>query len=296
MSDLNAKPIQMGTSLAVPAVRSNPSQLMATLIEWITQKVVTDKKSQVVPRARAALSLITHLQENDPKIESWIYNICRNMLHSYLEYFLGLIKGAEQIEERIDIDRHGLQRMYQVLSTGQGVVLAGVHSCGYDYCIYSLNQYLPCIQILSKANPTGGKKLMLLLRKLTRTLITPLSVSTIRKAAHRLQSGGIVAVAIDMPVDNGERFQFFNQSTPLTNAHARMAVKNGAAMFLVYTRRMRSGQYRIDVQEVTKPEDCCHKKELVSAWAQRSYQQLEHFILRWPDAWYGSTFELFPQA
>jgi lauroyl/myristoyl acyltransferase len=189
-----------------------------------------------------------------------------------------------------------LARIRRVLAGGHGVVLAGAHTCGFDHAVYSLNHHLPGIQVLSKANPTGGNRFMYYLRKLNNILITPISVSALKEAIGRLRSGGVVAVAIDLPIPNGDCFQFFGQECFLTDAHTRMAVKSGAAIFLVYTRRTPSGQYQIKFQEVKRPGHCPNKKALIASWAQQSYRQVEGFILRWPEAWYGTTFDLFPQA
>lgn len=270
--------------------------LLNILIENITHLLVTHKNSKVVPKTRKNLSLVTCLPENDPQIEQWIRTICRNMLYSYLELFFGLAGGTQNISEKIDVDRKELQQIYQVLASGKGVVLAGTHTCGFDHAVYALNEYLPNIQILSKANPSGGTKLMYLLRRLHNIIVTPLSVSALKRAIQRLKSGGVVAVAIDIPIDNSEYYNFFNQDTHLTDAHTRLAVKSGAKIFLVYTRRNSSGRYQIKLQEVKQPKNYPDKKALISAWAQKSYQQVEHFILRWPEAWYGFTFDLFPHS
>jgi lauroyl/myristoyl acyltransferase len=137
---------------------------------------------------------------------------------------------------------------------------------------------------------------MYYLRKLHNIIITPISIPALKDAIGRLRTGGIVAVAIDLPVPNGECFKFFDQDCFLTNAHTRMAVKSGALIFLAYTLRTPSGQYMVKLQEVKQPSNCPGKKDLVAAWAQQSYRQVEQIILRWPDAWYGTSFDLFHQA
>jgi lauroyl/myristoyl acyltransferase len=296
MKENMANILQYRKSVSFAPNKLSIAVLLNILIEKITHLIVTQKNSRVVPKTRKNLSLVTHLPENDPQIEQWIRKICRNMLFSYLELFRGLAGGQQKISEKIDVDRKELQCIYQVLSSGKGVILAGIHTCGFDHAIYALNDYLPKIQILSKANPTGGTKLMYLLRKLHNILITPLSVSALKKAVLRLRSGGLVAVAIDIPIDSSEGYKFFNQDAHLTDAHTRLAVKSGAKIFLVYTRRTSSGRYQIKFQEVKQPENHQDKKVLISAWAQKSYQQVEYFILRWPEAWYGSTFDLFTQV
>ena len=295
MNEFNAKLFHLGSSLSIPRNKIFTSLAADYLIELIAQQVVTNKKSRVVPRARKNLSMVTQLSEDNPQIEIWIKTIYRNMLYSYLEYFRGLMGKMDKMIKSVDVDRQALQRIYQILSSGSGVVLAGAHTCGYDHCIHTLKEYLPSIQILSKAKPTGGTRLMYHLRKLNNIAITPLSVTTLRKAMNRLKSGGIVAVAIDMPVKNGDKFRFFNQYTTLTNAHTRLAVHSGAKLVLVYTRRTNSDRYRLEFQEVRQPKKFLHKKDLITSWAQKSYQQFERFLVRWPEAWYGSTFDLFPQ-
>lgn len=262
------------------------------MIGKITDLVVNYKNSRVVPKVRKNLALVTHRQQDDPQIEHWMREMCQNMLCSYVDLFSGLLKGTQTISQNIDVDRKDLQDIYQALANGHGVVLAGTHTCGFDQAMFALNDYLPNIQILSKANPTGGTRLMYFLRKLNNITITPISVSALRHAIQRLHSGGVVAIAIDMPVQTGNNFKFFNQNIHLTDAHVRMAEKSGAEIFLVYSRRRQSGHYQIKLQRVRKPENCPKKKDLIASWTQKSYQQVEKFILRWPEAWYGFTFDL----
>jgi lauroyl/myristoyl acyltransferase len=269
--------------------------LYRNLVEKISQLYVAYQKHKVVPKARKNLSLIAQLPEDDPQITGWINTISQNVIYSYIELFLDLIRGTDYLNKKIEIDHKALEKLREVLANGYGVVLAGTHTSGFDHAVFSLNYHLPGIQVLSKANPTGGNRLMYYLRKVHNILVTPISVSALREAIKRLRAAGVVAVAIDLPIPNGDYYKFFGQDCPLTDAHTRMAVKSGARIFLVYTRRTPSGRYQIKLQEVKPPKNCPNKKSLIATWAQKSYQQVEEFILQWPDAWYGTTFDLFSQ-
>ncbi len=238
-------------------------------------------------------SLILDLPKQDPQIDLYIRSIYRNLVDNYLDFFSVIIKDPEKINSCVEIDRSTIQEIYRILGSGTGVILAGVHTFGYDHCILAMNEFLPRIQILGNPNPTKGRKLMHQLRKLNRINVTPLSFSSLRHAIVRLKSGGIVAIAIDLPIKNREQFVFFNRLTCLTDAHTRLAVQTGARIFLFYSHRIENGKYRGEFQEVLPPKNCENKKDLVSAWAQKSYQQVEYFIREWPDAWHGITFDLF---
>jgi lauroyl/myristoyl acyltransferase len=266
------------------------------LVEKVSDLLISNNWLKATPTVRRNLSLITQLPEDDPRIEDWTNKLCQNVIFSYAELFLDIVKGPQQLNKKIVVDQNGLEKIRQTLACGHGVVLAGTHTCGFDHAVHGLNHYLPGIQVLSKADPTGRNRFMYFLRKMHKIIITPISLSALREAIERLRSGGVVAVAIDLPVSNGEQFQFFDQDCLLTNAHTRMAVKSGAKVFLVYTRRTPSGDYQINFQEVKQPPNCQTKKNLINTWAQKSYWQVEKFILQWPDAWYGTSFDLFPKA
>lgn len=283
---------------SLPAVPPLPSgkSIFRLLVERISHLIVSYSNLKLVRKVRKNLSLVTQLPEDAPQITGWVRQIFQNIIYSYVELFLDLAKGTHSLSQRIDVDHKGLERIRRQLAAGRGVVLAGTHTCGFDHAVYSFNHYLPGIQVLSKANPTGGTRFMYFLRKMHNILITPISVSALKDAIHRLRSGGVVAVAIDLPVPSGDRFRFFNQECLLTDAHTRLAVKSGAAIFLVYTRRTPAGRYQVKFQEVVQPAGCPNKRELITAWAQQSYRQVEPLILRWPEAWYGTTFDLFPNA
>jgi lauroyl/myristoyl acyltransferase len=296
MKEISQSTQIMNSSLSTVQSLPTGKSFYRNLVEKISDLVIFYKKSNVVPKVRNNLSLITQLPEDDPQITKWIRELCQNVIYSYVELFLDLGKGTNNLSQKIEIDDKGLEQIRQELASGHGVVLAGAHTCGFDHAVHGLNHYLPGIQVLSKANPSGNNRFMYYLRKVHKIMITPICLSALREAIGRLRKGGVVAVAIDLPVPNGENLKFFGQKCLLTTAHTRMAVKSGATIFLVYTRRTPTGQYQIKFQEVKRPLSCHKKKELITAWAQKSYQQVEQFILRWPEAWYGTTFDLFPMA
>jgi lauroyl/myristoyl acyltransferase len=249
-----------------------------------------------IPRIRRNLSLITQIPGDDPRINQWTNSICQNMIYSYIELFLDLGKGIHSLLKKVQVDHQDLERIRQEAARGRGVVLTGIHTCGSDHGMYCINHYLPGIQLLSKANPNSRNRFMSYLRKLHHILITPISIPALKDAISRLRSGGIVGVAIDIPIPSGDCFEFFEQNCFLTTAHTRMAVYSGAVIFLVHTLRTPSGQYQVRFQQVKQPSNCPNKSDLITTWAQQSYRQVEKLILRWPDAWYGTSFDLFPQA
>jgi lauroyl/myristoyl acyltransferase len=295
MSEITAKPAHFWEFLTQTPGRILHSFSVDSLIEWLVLKVVTDNKSAVIPRVRKNIALVTQLPEDDPRLEIHLKGIYRNLLYNYLEFFKATIQGPDKLVACVDLDHRMVQQIYKALADGSGVILAGVHCFGYDICMRVMHEFLPSIQILSKTHPVRGEKLMHWLRKINRIKVTPLSVSSLRDAVARLKSGGIVAIAIDMPIRSDEPFVFFDSNALLTNAHTRLAVQTGAKIFLFYSHRVGNDKYRIEFQEVQQPEHCRTRKELISCWAQKTYQQVEPCIRQWPDAWYGFTFELFPR-
>ena len=262
-------------------------------IEQIARKMVTGQKSNAVLRAKKNLSLITNLPKDDPQNALILEGVYQNLLYNYLEFFKICLAGSEKFKLCIDLDRTVIRQIYSALGKGQGVIFAGLHTYGYDIGMRAMNEYLPSIQIIGKPNPEKGEKLMHWLRKINRVSVTPLSFSSLRNAVARLTSGGIVAIAIDLPVKSCEKFDFFERDALLTNAHTRLAVQTGAKIFLFFSHRVGKSKYCIEIQEVLPPENFQQKKDLISSWAQKSYQQVEPLILCWPESWYGMTFELF---
>jgi lauroyl/myristoyl acyltransferase len=273
----------------------NQSTIFHYLVEKCSELIVYYNLIKAVPKARSNFKRITGLSANQPKINVWTTTLCQNLIYSYFELILDLIRGVDKVQSRVEFDHEGLQQIQEKIACGKSVVLAGIHTCGFDHAIFGLNPIMPGIQILTKSDPAGGNLLMYQLRKVHKIRATPISVSALREAVDRLSTGG-VAVAIDLPVRNGTCYEFFGQNCFLTSAHTRMAVKSNSALFLVYTRRTRSGSFRVSFKEIQPPNCCQNRKELISKWAQKSYRQLETFILRWPEAWYGVTFDLFQQS
>jgi len=261
--------------------------------DWFSSVAVRQGSLRIIRAIRSSLSVILGVPIDDPRIDQALVRFLKNIYCSYVDFFKALRGSREKIVDSIDLDPVGAKKIQDYLANGQSVVLVGVHTCGFDFGIVALTKWFPDIQVLGKKEPKGEFKLMHKMRLKFGLNITPLSVASLREAVQRLKNGGVVTIANDLPIENGDKFSFFGKKVCLTSGHARLALKTGAVMMMVVPHRVSPGRYRVVIEEVPRPESTGNRKLDAIRWAQKSYACLEKFIRRWPEEWFGLTYGMF---
>ena len=94
-----------------------------------------------------------------------------------------------------------------------------------------------------------------------------------------------MALAADLPVENGEPLTFFGQACQLPVGHTRLALGTGAQVLVGASHRVGDGAYRAEVVPAPRPESSGERRQDVIRWAQDSLHLLEGLIRQWPEEW-----------
>jgi lauroyl/myristoyl acyltransferase len=149
----------------------------------------------------------------------------------------------------------------------------------------ALLEYFPSIQALTNSNPKGSSKVMNDLRAQYGFEITPISSAALRKAITRLRNGGVVAIANDVPVANGDDLVFFGERCDLPVGHARLAQMTDAQMVVGASFQLGDGLYQAKAKIVPPPVSSASKSQKIQQWAQDALTATEGFIRQKPDEW-----------
>lgn len=241
----------------------------------------------MVEAIRRNMAIILGTSLKDPKVDRAVVKLLRNTLDSYADLFR-LVASDGDPSTLVDISSTAYRGLVAHSKWSCGLVLVGVHMCSFDLALIRAAGIFP-IQGLTKANPEGSSPFMNKIRTNYGLQATPLSADSLRRTITLLQSGGVVAVAADLPLDDGEELIFFGHGTRLGIGHARLALATGAEMVVAVSHRMLNGRYQIEVKPVIRPVSTGDRKEDAIRLAQAALVIIERFIGRWPDEWFMPT-------
>lgn len=274
-----------GPSMVRVLCRVLPPRAIHLLGRWIAAYLACRADLPFVQALRTNLAVIHGLPADHPGVRQAVAQLLENTIASYADLFRILEAGAQEGGRVCELDPAVRQAIERCLASGQGLVLVGAHMCSFDILLLGLQEIIPTVQILTHADPKGSSKVMNRIREEQGLLVTPLSVHSLRQAIDRLRQGGVVALAADLPVENGELLTFFGQACQLPVGHTRLALGTGAQILVGASHRVGDGVYRVEMAPAPRPESSGERGQDVTRWAQASLDLLEGWIRQWPEEW-----------
>ena len=232
------------------------------------------------------MAVVHGIPEGDPRLEDDVRRLFRNMIRGYIDLFQALKRGPEAVFVSCQFETSLLEAIQSCRETGQGLVLAGAHSCSFDLLLLALTKHFPEVQALTKSSPKGSSVVMNEIRADFGIRVTPISVGALREAIGRLKSGGVIVIAADVPVDSGAEMIFFRRKTRLPVGHARLAMKTGAKMMVGTSIKLSEGHFQAIGVQAHRPVTSGDRERDVVRWAQHALFLLERFIRHRPHEWF----------
>jgi lauroyl/myristoyl acyltransferase len=285
--------VKIGTSRFGPEIAcilcmGLPRSISYQIGEWLAERMVHLEDDRLVETLRENLSVVLSLSKGSPEVDETVFHLLRNTMLGYIDLFCAL-QSKREAACMFEPDLELLLLLERCQKDNRGLVLVGMHSCGFDLQMLSLLEMLPSVHVLSNSNPEGSSIVMNKLRAEQGLLITPISSQALKQAVRTLCSGGVVALANDVPIEGGECLDFFGRSCTMPIGHARLAAMTGANMLVSGSFRTGAGRYKILADPVPPPAGSKERPNPI-LWAQAALRQTEAYIRRFPDQW------LMPQA
>jgi lauroyl/myristoyl acyltransferase len=171
------------------------------------------------------------------------------------------------------------------LGARRGVVLAGAHTCSFDFMLIVVAQRFPDVLFLTKPNPKGSSAVMNRIRKGFGLDLSPISAASLREAVQRLRDGGIVVIAADVPSAGASGLTFFGRPCALSDGFARIALAADAELMVGLSHRLGDDEYEGVGELVPPPSSGLGRQEAARRWAQRALAHLERLLERYPEDW-----------
>jgi KDO2-lipid IV(A) lauroyltransferase len=265
-----------------------PTGLSYRLCDWAAGRLARQENHPFVRTLRENMAVVHSLPPAAPAMDRIVLSLLRNALYSYVDLFRAARGDGRTADGAVQIDA-GIERLIiECRASGRGLLLVGAHMCSFDMLLLGLRDHFSSVQVLSKAQPVEGNCLMNELRRAHGVEITPVSTASLRRAIRTLRSGGVVAIAADLPAHletGGAELTFFGRRTRMLVGHARLAIQTGARMVVGASVRVDRDAYRVEMAPVPRPRPSGDREHDVTAWAQVCMLVLERFIRQAPDQW-----------
>lgn len=290
MNLLRAGTSRWGSTAAFSLARCMPRRWAYHLGEAIFERVASQRELPFTRALRANLAAVIGSSEEGHEIEQVVRRALRNACRSYVDFARASKDGCCAVARRCRPHPGMVELLDDALGVGRGVVLAGAHTCSFDFMMAALGQRFPDLLFLTKADPRGSSEVMNRIRCGFGLEISPISAGSLREAVARLRQGAIVVIAADVPAHDTSGLTFFGRPCTLSDGFARIALAGDAELIVGLSHRLGDGEYEGLGQAVPPPPSGLRRPEAARQWAQRALVQLESLIERYPDEW------LMPQA
>jgi KDO2-lipid IV(A) lauroyltransferase len=274
-----------GASFFMNLCQLLPLPLAYRLGDHLAGRVQKKQNDPCLEAFQANIAVVHGWPIDDPRVENAVSNLLRNIAHSYVDLFKAIKGGSESIVDACEIDPSAVEALQKSVASGQGTIVVGAHMCGFDFGLLALKKLLPDIQLMGNPNPVGGMQVMHQIRLEFDLNVTPISMHSLRHAVETLKAGGIIGLAVDLPIENGEELDFFGKKARMTVGHTRLAMKTQANILVVDIDRREDGKYHISLEPIQRPDTTKDRKNDATRWAQDALLTLEKYIRESPEEW-----------
>lgn len=279
-----------GSTAAFSLSRGLPRRWAYRLGEAIFARVASQPELPFTRALRANLAAVLGLNEASREIDESVRRAMRTACRSYVDFARASGAGCFAVARSCRPNPSMVAILDDALGAGKGVVLAGAHTCSFDFMMAALGQRFPDLLFLTKPDPTGSSEVMNRIRRGLGLEISPISAPALREAVVRLRQGGIVVLAADVPAPGPSGLTFFGRPCALSDGFARLALAGEAVLIVGISRRLGDGEYEGLGEPVPPPPEGLGRAEAAREWAQRALFRLEGLLRRHPEEW------LMPQA
>jgi KDO2-lipid IV(A) lauroyltransferase len=198
-----------------------------------------------------------------------------------------LASGREAAADALDFTPETWRHIETARAGGRGVVVCGLHLSAFNLGMLTFSLRGFPVQILSRAQPQGGFRIMQELRDQGLLVETPIDGPSLRQAIVRLRQGGVVGTAADWPLaaDPEIRLLFFGAPALLPIGHIRLALSTNAALLPIAARWAPDrGYYSISTPPLELERTGDRERDVVHN-ARRVLAIAEDWIREQPDQW-----------
>ncbi|HZD55708.1 MAG TPA: hypothetical protein VE136_03220 [Anaerolineales bacterium] len=276
---------RLGVGLALGLGRSLPPGAGYRLAGLVGDLLAGRETWKMVRAVRTNQWVVSGAKPSPEELDHAVRETFRNTGHSIYDVY-HYIHDVEALRDLIEFDSTCLEFIERSQKKEAGLVLVGVHLCGFDLALHAAGLRGLDAILLTLPDLDGGYQWQFEMRKRVGLEIEPASVATLLKAIRRLQEGGIVVTGIDRPFRGLKRRpRFFGYPASLPTDHIRLALKAEVPVIVASCVLQPSGTYKFLIsQEIPMKSHPDKEVELLTN-AEAVLQAAEEIICRAPHQW-----------
>lgn len=215
---------------------------------WLMDRIA-DLMARLRPDERAIVrSNILHVLGSDPgydALDRMAYNTYRCSLKNYFDLFWMASRSDEQI--RTLVETHGLEHLEAAFDMGKGVIVASLHYGNPEVTLQMVPLVgKPCQAPAEHVKPEALYQYLCRLRTKRGLNLFPID-GPLTEILRAIRRGEAVGLALDRDAtDSGREVEFFGGPAHLPDGTAILALRTGAPVLLVLSRRLPGNRYALE--------------------------------------------------
>jgi lauroyl/myristoyl acyltransferase len=276
---------RLGVGLALGLGRNIPPGAGYRLAEFVADTIADRADWKMVQAVRANQWVVSGGKLSPERLNHAVQATLRNTGHSIYDLY-HYIHDVEALHGLIEFDPTSLRFIERSQREEDGLVLVGVHLCGFDLALQAASLHGLKAMAITLPDLNGGYQWQFEMRKRVGLEIEVASVATLHQAIHRLQEGGTVLTGLDRPFP-GLKHQprFFGRPASIPIHHVRLALKAKVPVVVGSCVLQPDGTYKFLISEDIHMETHPDKEVELLTNAETVLQAAEEIIFQAPHQW-----------
>ena len=232
-----------GLQFVLSIIRLLPPAIGYRLTEQLGRIIAHNRKSPMVQAVRTNQWVISGCRASVEEINHLTEDVFINRgrsLYDYYRYFqdrVGTDKKVVLDDSFIRVIEHSQRR-------DKAQLLLMAHYANYDLAAAAAANHGLIMQVLSFPNPGRDYRRQNKFRNVHGIEVTPISISSLRKAMQNLNNGGTVFTGVDRPYgDSSLQPLFFRRPSAVPTGYIRLATKTGVPIQVILVSATLEGKY-----------------------------------------------------
>jgi KDO2-lipid IV(A) lauroyltransferase len=254
------------------------SRIVSAIVAW--------RRPEVYWTVRANLRHVLGPEAGEKTLHETARHVFWHAGKCYYDLYHTLDRPLCAYQEMARVSMPFLEAVKSALSSGQGVLLLGLHVSNFDLGALALRAHGLPMLVLSLADPQGGARFQNHLREEKGIEITPITPESLRMAIRRLREGGLVVTGVDRPIpQDQELIEFFGQPAYMPLGPARLALMGDAISYVGGCHYEPGAGYALQFTGPIETVRGGSRRQDVLVNARRLAAVAEEYVRAYPEQW-----------
>lgn len=229
------------------------------------------------------------------KLRRTVRGVFHNAARNYYDLCRAPEMRDEQIDQLVDFDAQGWERVVALQLSKRGVILVSAHFGSFDMMTQFITRRgLPLTALIARIRPAWLSDFISNMRgsRGMRMLLVDeeegggLNLSALKQCVAILRSGGMIGVIADRNMEPyGVEIPFFGHNTLVASGVAKLSLRTKAVIIPTFCYRLPGNRYSLSFEEPLEPSGSASNEGDVKAVLTNIFGRFERHIGRDPEQW-----------